>query len=242
MKVENKKETDDVVFYGQVEEGVIKILEHPLRCLEEEYEAEFILADKEDGKCLGIDYAGRGAGRKHAVDMVMQSLLPALLSYGQHQYLERQMLEKEHMSPKEDSLTGVFAEEYLIDRASVLNRAELYPTTVIAVKLKYWKSVVENYGRESGDSLLQLAASILSSEADKDYLIGRMAEDVFVVLIPLVKQGEAESYCKCVNDECGLYKDSDFSPVLEMGITATQTRKDDVIEKIREAMAQLPQD
>lgn len=243
MKFGNVNVTDDTVFYGATEEGIIKFLENPLKCLEQEYEIEYVLADSEEGSGLrlGIDYTGMGAGRKQAVDMVMQSLLPAILSYGQKQYVEQQMLAKRHLSPNDDKLTGMFGSEYLMDRAYVLNRAEIYPTTIIAVKLKYWKSVVENHGKESGDSLVQLAASILASAAENDYLIGRMADDIFVVLIPLVKSGETESYLKRVDEECKSYKDSAFSPVFAMGIATTQTKTEDVQERIREAIAQLPQ-
>lgn len=243
MKLGNISEADDVVFYGVTEEGIVRFLENQLKCLEEEYEMEIVLADSTEGKerRLGIDYTGMGAGRKQAVDLVMQSLLPAILSYGQKQYVEQQMQLKRHLSVNEDPLTGMFSSNYLMNRAFVLNRAEIYPTTVIAVKLKHWKNVAERYGKESGDSLIQLAASILASTAEKDYLIGRMNDDTFVVLIPLVKPGETETYCKRVDEECRLYKDSDFSPVFAMGIAATQNKTDDVQQKIKEAMEQLPQ-
>ena len=243
MRFENVKVTDDTVFYGITEEVIVRFLENHLTCLEEEYGIEISLAYREngEGRCLSIDYSDMDAERRQQVDQVMKSLLPALLAYGQKQYVEQQMLAKSRLTPNDDTLTGMFGSEYLMDRAYVLNRAEIFPTTVIAVKLKHWKNVVENYGKESGDSLVQLAASILASAADKDYLIGRMADDIFVVLIPLVKQGETEQYCKRVDEECRLYKDSAFSPAFTMGITATQTKKEDIQEKIREAMAQLPQ-
>ncbi len=243
MRFENVIVTDDTIFYGTTEEVIVRFLENHLTCLEEEYGIEISLAYREngEGRCLSIDYSGMDANTRQEIDRVMKSLLPALLSYGQKQYVEQQMLAMRQLSPKDDGLTGLFGSEYLMNRAFVLNRAEIYPTTIVAVKLKCWKSVVENYGKESGDSLVQLAASILASAADKDYLIGRMEEDIFVVLIPLVKQGETEKYCKLVDEECLVYKDSAFSPAFAMGIAATQTKKEDIQEKIREAIAQLPQ-
>lgn len=243
MRFENVRVTEDTIFYGTTEEVVVRFLENHLTCLEEEYGVEIALAYREngEGRCLCIDYGDMDANTRQDIDRVMKSLLPALLSYGQKQYVEQQMLASRHVSDNDDELTGLFGKEYLLNRAFVLNRAEIYPTTVIAVKLKCWKSVVENYGKESGDSLVQLAASILANAADKDYLIGRMSEDTFIVLIPLVKQGETERYCKLVDEECCLYKESAFSPAFAMGIAATLTKKEDVQEKIKEAMEQLPQ-
>lgn len=243
MRFENVKVTDDTIFYGTTEEVVVRFLENHLTCLEEEYGIEISLAyrEKGEGRCLSIDYSGMDANTRKSIDDSMKLLLPALLSYGQKLYIEQQMLASKNLSPKDDALTGLYTKEYLLNRALVLNRAEIYPVTVIALQLKCWKKVVENYGKESGDSLIQLAASILANVADKDYLIGRVEEDVFVVLIPLVKQGETEQYCKLVDEECRIYKDSVFSPAFTMGIAATLTKKEDVREKIEEAMTQLPE-
>ncbi len=244
MKFENTKTVDDAVYYGNVEEPVVRYLESHLKCLEEDYNVEFFLEEKEDKgsmRRLGIDFGDMDQDAKQEAYVVMQSLVPALLTYGRQQYIELQLLAKKKLTMRDDPLTGLFTADYLMDRAYVLNRAEIFPTTIIAVKLKFWKDTVKNLGKESGDILVQLTASILGKTAEKDYLIGRMTDDVFAILIPLVKRGETESYLKRVDEECRLYKDSAISPALAMGITATSNKNENVQEKIKEAMAQLPQ-
>jgi len=243
MKFENVNTVDDAVYYGAVEEPVVRYLESHLKCLEDDYKVEFFLEDKKEEsnslRRLGVDFGDMDAEAKQEAYVIMQSLVPALLTYGRQQYIEMQLLSKKKLTVRDDPLTGLFTADYLMDRAYVLNRAEIFPTTVIAVKMKFWKDIVESHGKENGDILVQLTASILGKAAEKDYLIGRMSDDVFVILIPLVKHGETESYLKRVDEECRLYKDSAISPALAMGITATSNKYEDVQEKIKEAIAQL---
>ena len=244
MKYENANTVDDAVYFGAIEEPVARFLESQLRGLEDEYKMEFFLEDKGDGSTmrrLGVDFRDMDSDAKAEAYGVMQALVPALLNYGRQQYIESQLLSKKRLTVRDDPLTGLFTADYLMDRAYVLNRAEIFPTTVIAVKLKFWKDIVKNHGKDSGDILVQLTASILGKTAEKDYLIGRMSDDVFAILIPLVKHGETESYLKRVDEECRMYKNSMISPALSMGITATSNKFEDVQEKIKEAIAQLPQ-
>lgn len=241
MKNENAMVKENIIYYGTTEASIVKFLENHLKCLKEEYQVEFFWdrTNKEQSALrFGVDYAGVPGDKREEIESVMESLMPALLSYGQHQYIEQQ-LSKKVIRMKDDPLTGVFNREYLMNRADIIKRAEIYPTTVIAAKLKGWKMIVDSYGTPSGDSLLQLMASILGKEADSDFLIGRMEDDIFVILIPLVREGEVESYCSRIESECEAYKDSVFAPEIEFGITATQMKFEDVNEKIQEAIAMV---
>lgn len=241
MKRENSIINDDIKFYGITEASVVEYLRNHLKCLEEEYDVRFLLKEEDEDHTIGkfvIDYANVFKEKRKDIESVMESLMPALLSYGQHQYIEQQLMKKK-LRMKDDPLTGVFNREYLMDRAEILRRAEIYPTTVIAAKLKGWKHITDNYGIQSGDSLIQLAASILAKEADKDFLIGRMEADIFVILIPLVRDGEMEAYCSRIRAECEVYKDSLFAPEIDLGITATHLKNEDVTGKIREAMEMI---
>lgn len=241
MKNENAILKENKIYYGTVEIGVVDFLENHFQCLEEEYNIKYFLdlenEDHSTGR-FGLDFTNVTRERRAEIAAIMESVMPALLSYGQHQYIEQQ-LSKKKVRIKDDPVTGVFNREYLMNRADIIKRAEIYPTAVIAAKLKSWKTVVNNYGNQSGDSLVQLTASILGKEADHDFLIGRMAEDIFVILIPLVREGEMESYCSRVEAECNVYKESVFAPKLEFGITATQVKFEDVNEKIQEAIAMI---
>ena len=244
MGNENARVTDYTVFYGAAEESIVKYLENHFKCLEEEYKIEIFLEDRvdvEEGmpRRLCINYDGLTQEERQEVNLTMESLIPALLAYGQQQYITEQLLSRKNMGLKEDPLTGLFSKEYLIDRADVLKRAEIYPTAAIAVKLKGWKNVTENYGKESGDSLVQLATSIITNAADKEYLIGRVKEDIFVILIPLVQKGEVEEYCKKVEEECKVYADSLFALDTKIGLAVTTAKDADVNEKIKDAISQI---
>lgn len=235
-------ESNNLSFYGETEFPIVKLLKNHLRCLEEEYHV-VILFQKAEGQSgtngkIAVNYENLPDDERNKVHQIMESLLPALLAYGQQEYIEQQ-LSKQKSDKRDDLLTGVFNREYLINRADILKRAEIYPTTVVAARIKGWKNVVENYGTQSGDSMVQLAAAILGTAADKDYLIGRMEEDTFVILIPLVREGELDSYLERVEKECRAYENSLFALRMDFGITATQTKNEDINEKIEEAIKKI---
>lgn len=250
MKTENTNEnqrgeravTEHTVVYGETEEAVVKFLRNQLRCMEEEYGIRIFLENRMAGegasRHLCINYDSVEKEKRAEVMQIMEPLIPALLTYGQQQYIEQQLSRKK-LRMKDDPLTGVFSREYLINRADVITRAEIYPTTVIAVRLKGLQGVTASYGRESGDSLLQLTAFLLAGAADSDYLIGRMTEDVFVVLIPLVREGEKETFCEKIKAACSVYEDSVISLQLEIGVTETQMKFEDLTEKMEEAIGMV---
>ncbi|MGN0330140.1 MAG: diguanylate cyclase domain-containing protein [Kineothrix sp.] len=242
MKGEDMK-SGNISFYGATEAPVVSYLRGQLKCMEEEYKVKIFLEDDKNGdegaaRRLGIDYGSMEKDKRQEVDEVMQALIPALLSYGQWQYIESQM-HGSQVRAIEDPLTGVFTREWMINRADVLKRAEIFPTIAVAVKIRGWEKMVESYGEDSAGSLIQLTASILEKAADKDYLLGRMDNNVFVVLIPLPKEGEADQYLRKVEEGCKVYEDSVFSPQLAIGIAVTRTEEDDVNEIMKEAMSQI---
>ncbi|MBR6770067.1 MAG: diguanylate cyclase [Lachnospiraceae bacterium] len=242
MKREDMK-SGNIAFYGATEAPVVSYLRGQLRCMEEEYKVKIFLEEAqgaEEGaeRRLGIDYGSMENAKRREVDEVMKVLIPALLSYGQWQYIENQM-HGSHVKAIEDPLTGTFTKEWMLNRAEVLKRAEIFPTIAVAVRIRGWEKMVKAYGAESADSLIQLTASILEKAADKDYLLGRMENNIFVVLIPLPKKGEADRYLRKIEEGCKIYEQSVFSPKLAIGIAATRTEQDDVKEKIKEAMGQV---
>ena len=242
MKREDMK-SGNIAFYGATEAPVVSYLRGQLKCMEEEYKVKIFLEEAqgtEEGaeRRLGIDYGSMENAKRREVDEVMKVLIPALLSYGQWQYIENQ-IHGSHVKAIEDPLTGTFTKEWMLNRAEVLKRAEIFPTIAVAVRIRGWEKMVKAYGAESADSLIQLTASILEKAADKDYLLGRMENNIFVVLIPLPKKGEADRYLRKIEEGCKIYEQSVFSPKLAIGIAATRTEQDDVKEKIKEAMGQV---
>lgn len=226
-----------IVFYGETELPVVKLLENHFKCMEEEYHVMISFQEEEADSIRGrmaVNYENVSEEERKNIHPIMESLIPALLTYGQHEYIEQQIAPKKPVK-REDALTGVFHREYLLNRADILKRAEIYPTAVIAVKVNGWKSLVKNHGAQMGDSMLQLTATVLRAEAERDYLIGRVAKDTFVVLIPLVREGEAEAYQTRVEEECRTYENSLFAHRISFGMEVTNSKDEDIREKIKTA-------
>lgn len=226
-----------IVFYGETELPVVKLLENHFKCMEEEYHVMISFQEEEADSIRGrmaVNYENVSEEERKNIHPIMESLIPALLTYAQHEYIGQQLAPKKPVK-REDALTGVFNKEYLLNRIDILKRAEIYPTAIIVVKIRGWRDLVKNYGVQIGDSMLQLAATILRTEAERDYLIGRVSEDIFLILIPLVREGESEEYLTRVKKECRSYEDSLFTHKVDFGVTEVHTQDEDIYEKIKEA-------
>lgn len=182
----------------------------------------------------------------HRMLAVMMKTLAAL---GTETYMHRECvsymeelekrLEKEKYQnkygQKEDILTGVFNKNYLESRMKVLDRSEIVPIAVINVNINDWKFVYDSFGVEKSDSLIQLVASILMQEAKPEYIIGRIDGDVFLVLIPMAEDGEAEAYAKRIQGECMAYEDSILAPSVAVGIVYKTNVEESLEEKASDA-------
>ena len=134
---------------------------------------------------------------------------------------------------KEDVLTGVYHKHYFEERMQVIDRSEVIPVAVINVNINDWKYVNDNYGDVESDRLIKTIAGILKEKAKPDYVIGRIDGDVFIVLIPLADDGEAEAYCREVQEACMNYEDAILAPSVACGFV----HKTNVEEKIEEKLA-----
>lgn len=137
---------------------------------------------------------------------------------------------------KEDILTGVYNKNYIESRMQVLERSETIPVAVVNVNINDWKFVYDNFGVEKSDSLIQLIASILKKEAKNEYMIGRIDGDVFLVLIPMAEDGEAEDYCRRIQDACLAYdEDEALAPSVATGIVYKTNVEEHLEDKISDA-------
>lgn len=157
-------------------------------------------------------------------------------------YMEelKKKLEKEYYQNKygvkEDILTGVYNKNYLENRMNVLDRSETVPVAVINININDWKFVYDKFGVEKSDCLIQLVASILMNEAKREYLIGRIDGDVFLVLIPMAEENEAEEYCSRVQKSCMAYdEDSVLAPSVAVGIVYKTNVEERLQDKISDA-------
>ena len=119
---------------------------------------------------------------------------------------------------KEDALTGVYHKLYFEERMKVIDRAEVVPVAVINVNINDWKFVNDHFGDEESDRLIKTIADILKQEAKPDYVIGRIDGDVFITLIPIAEDGEAEDYCDRVQKACLNYEDPILAPSVACGL------------------------
>ncbi|MBO5209563.1 MAG: diguanylate cyclase [Lachnospiraceae bacterium] len=143
--------------------------------------------------------------------------------------------EKQIRGDKEDALTGVFHKLYFDERMKVIDRAQVAPVAIINININDWKYVNDNFGDEESDRLIKTIAGIIKQEAKPDYVIGRVDGDVFIVLIPMVEDGEAEDYCSRVQAVCLAYEDKVIAPSVACGVVYKTNVEEQLEEKLPDA-------
>ena len=136
---------------------------------------------------------------------------------------------------KEDALTGVYHKLYFEERMKVIDRAEVVPVAVINVNINDWKFVNDHFGDEESDRLIKTIADILKQEAKPDYVIGRIDGDVFITLIPMAEDGEAEAYCDKVQKACLGYEDPILAPSVACGVVYKTNVEEVLQDKLPDA-------
>lgn len=198
------------------------------------------------GRTIAHLYAGTDKvpeDKRANVEHLMDGFAGMLSQWGEEAYLHREssiymdeLEEKvgvQHVQTakgeKEDALTGVYHKLYFEERMQVIDRAEVVPVAVINVNINDWKYVNDNYGDVESDRLIKTIAGILKDIAKADYVIGRVDGDVFIVLIPLADDGEAEQYCQTVQEACLNYDDPILAPSVACGFVH-KTNVEEVLE------------
>lgn len=144
---------------------------------------------------------------------------------------------------KEDVLTGVCSKAYIESRMNVLDRSEVVPVAVALININDWKFVYDKFGVEKSDSLIQLVASIVMNEARAEYIIGRIEGDVFLVLIPMAEENEAEEYCRRVQEACLAYEgDTVLAPSVAVGFVIKTNVEEHIQDLISDAEYEMLQD
>ncbi|MCD7725494.1 MAG: diguanylate cyclase [Clostridiales bacterium] len=187
------------------------------------------------GRTIAHLYAKTGkvsAQKLSAVERLLDELTATLSQWAEEAYLHTEssiyldeLEEKmgvQHVQTargeKEDALTGVYHKLYFEERMKIIDRAEIAPVAVINVNINDWKFVNDHFGDEESDRLIKTIADILKREAKPDYVIGRVDGDVFITLIPMAEEGEAEEYCDKVQSACLGYEDSILAPSVACGV------------------------
>lgn len=187
--------------------------------------------------------------KKAAVEKLLDEFTMMLSHWGEAAYLHTEsaiyvdeLEEKVGMrhvqtakGENEDALTGVYNKLYFEERMRAIDRAEVAPVAVINVNINDWKFVNDHYGDEESDRLIKTIADILKQEKKPDYIIGRVDGDVFIVLIPVAEDGEAEDYCKRVQDACLSYEDKLLAPSVACGLVYKTNVEEQLADKLPDA-------
>lgn len=187
--------------------------------------------------------------KKAAVEQLLDGFAAMLSQWGEEAYLHTETaiyadeLERElgvqHVQTargeNEDALTGVYHKHYFEERMGAIDRAEVVPVAVINVNINDWKYVNDHYGDEESDRLIKTIAGILKQEKKPDYEIGRVDGDVFIVLIPMAEDGEAEEYCQRVQQACLSYEDPILAPSVACGLVYKTNVEEQLAEKLPDA-------
>ncbi|MDD6811417.1 MAG: GGDEF domain-containing protein [Lachnospiraceae bacterium] len=187
--------------------------------------------------------------KRTAIEKLLNETIVMLSSFGEEGYLHRESaiymdeleekLEERHAKQihgeKEDALTGVYHKLYFEERMKVIDRSEVVPVAVINININDWKYVNDNFGEEESDRLIKTVAGIVKKEAKPDYVIGRVDGDVFIVLIPMAENNEAEDYCNRVQTACIAYEDDILAPSVACGIVYKTNVEEQIEDKLPDA-------
>lgn len=199
---------------------------------------------------LYVRYEGVAEERREAAKRMLGLAMDVLASLGTETYLQKESatyidelearLENGHHqklhSEEKDILTGVYCKNHLENRLQALDQSGVVPVAVINMNINDWKFVYDNFGVEKSDNLIQIVASIVKREAKREYIIGRIDGDVFAVLIPMAEDGEAEYYCKRVQEACMAYEEDEvLAPSVAVGIVYKTNVEEHLLDKISDA-------
>ena len=187
--------------------------------------------------------------KRQNVEWMLDGFAAMLSHWGEQTYLHtetaiyademEQELGVQHMQTargeNEDALTGVYHKLYFEECMKVIDRAEVVPVAVINVNINDWKYVNDHFGDGESDRLIRTIAEILKQEKKPDYIIGRVDGDVFIVLIPMAEDGEAEAYCERVRQACLSYEDEILAPSVACGVVYKTNVEEKIADKLDDA-------
>lgn len=187
--------------------------------------------------------------RRQAVEHLLDGFAKMLSHWGEEAYLHMESsiymdeLEEEvgvqHVQTargeKDDVLTGVYHKLYFEERMQAIDCAEIVPVAVINININDWKFVNDHFGDEESDRLIKTIADILKQQAKPDYIIGRVDGDVFITLIPMAQDGEAEEFGASVQEACLNYEDPILAPSVACGVVYKTNVEEKLEDKLPDA-------
>ncbi len=157
-----------------------------------------------------------------------------------------EQLEKENLMlarvEKTDPLTGVYNETYFNNRMKIIDRAEVVPVCFVNFNINDWKFVADHYGEDESDRLILIVSNIIRKHAKQDYVIGRINQDIFYVIISMPKAQEVENYISAVKKECEQYEDLRLAPSVAAGIAVKENVEESLTDLISDAEYEMFED
>lgn len=147
-----------------------------------------------------------------------------------------------HLVAQKDELTGLLSREYFAKRLATVDRSQVLPVAIINMNINDWRFANSNFGDEASDRLIQVIAQIIQSEAKPYYICGRMDGDIFGILIPMAKEGEAEDFVYHVKEGCHSYDDAILAPSVAAGIVYKTNVEENIEDLMSEAEYEMFQD
>ena len=95
---------------------------------------------------------------------------------------------------RHDSLSGLLARGYLIERAShdfALARRYDRPLTISMLDIDYFKRINDTFGHPAGDALIREVGKVCSAELRASDYFGRVGGEEFVCVMPETREEEA---------------------------------------------------
>lgn len=148
--------------------------------------------------------------------------------------LEKEQYQVKH-GEKKDALTGTLNSTYFESRAKVIDRSDVVPVAVICANINDWKYVNDKFGDEESDRLIQTVAGIIRQEAKDEYIIARCGGDLFNILIPFVEDGEAQDYCRRIQEKCDAFEDDKIAPSVACGYVCKTNVEQSILSLLSDA-------
>lgn len=186
----------------------------------------------------------------------LDKLIETYESVGEQTYLHKETavyadelearLEKESYQAKHgeklDELTGVLNRTYFENRLRIVDRSQIAPVSAICININDWKFANDHFGDEESDRLIRVIAGIISKNAKPEYIIGRVDGDVFNVLIPMPEEGESETFCASVKEDCASFEDARLAPSVAIGCVLKENVEEALTDKLADAEYEMFED
>lgn len=101
-----------------------------------------------------------------------------------------------------DQLTGLYNRRFFEEELKRLDTVNNLPLGLIMVDVNGLKLINDSFGHKAGDLLLTKVAEVLTKSCENTEIVSRIGGDEFVIIIPKMRQEQAEELCKRITMNC----------------------------------------